>query len=362
MGLCISGVSSVIGVQTEGINCLGHVMCDPRRTRGEYVRRRVEEAAMNHPPGSPDPVILVTGGYDHGIRFWHAYSGVCCRTVQFTDSQVNDLDITPDRQLVAGAGFQHIRMFDINSKNPAPVIDFEGISKNVTAVGFQEDGKWMYSGGEDMTTRIWDQRSRSLQCQRIFDATAPVNCVCLHPNQGELFIGDQNGVIHVWDLKSNQNEQWIPEPDASIQSICIDPMGTMMACVNNKGRCFVWSLSGSHKSECTFLCSRAEFQAHKRYALKCMFSPDSTLLATTSADGTAVIWKTADFSKLTELKENTQRWVWDCAFSGDSQYIITASSDNVARLWNVNTGEVRREYNGHQKAVISLAFRDEVLL
>lgn len=25
MGLCISGVSSVIGVQTEGINCLGHV-------------------------------------------------------------------------------------------------------------------------------------------------------------------------------------------------------------------------------------------------------------------------------------------------------------------------------------------------
>lgn len=49
-------------------------------------------------------------------------------------------------------------MFDINSKNPAPVIDFEGISKNVTAVGFQEDGKWMYSGGEDMTTRIWDQR------------------------------------------------------------------------------------------------------------------------------------------------------------------------------------------------------------
>lgn len=52
------------------------------------------------------------------------------------------------------------------------------------------------------------------------------------------------------------------------------------------------------------------------------------LLATTSADGTAVIWKTADFSKLTELKENTQRWVWDCAFSGDSQYIITGKSPN----------------------------------
>jgi G protein beta subunit-like protein len=38
-----------------------------------------------------------------------------------------------------------------------------------------------------------------------------------------------------------------------------------------------------------------------------------------------------------------------------------ASSDGVARLWNVQTGAVEREYNGHQKAVTSLAFRDEIV-
>ena len=38
-----------------------------------------------------------------------------------------------------------------------------------------------------------------------------------------------------------------------------------------------------------------------------------------------------------------------------------ASSDGVARLWNVETGAVEREYNGHQKAVTSLAFRDEII-
>ena len=36
-----------------------------------------------------------------------------------------------------------------------------------------------------------------------------------------------------------------------------------------------------------------------------------------------------------------------------------ASSDNMARLWTVETGEVKREYSGHQKAVVSLAFRDD---
>lgn len=38
-----------------------------------------------------------------------------------------------------------------------------------------------------------------------------------------------------------------------------------------------------------------------------------------------------------------------------------ASSDGVARLWNASTGTIEREYQGHQKAVIALAFRDEIV-
>ncbi|XP_046362212.1 target of rapamycin complex subunit lst8-like [Haliotis cracherodii] len=308
-----------------------------------------------------DPVILATAGYDHTIRFWQAYSGICNRTVQHPDSQVNALEITPDKQLIAAAGYQHIRMYDLNSTNPSAVINYDGISKNVSTVGFHEEGKWMYTGGEDCTARIWDLRSRNLQCQRIFQVNAPVNCVCLHPNQGELFVGDQAGSIHIWDLKTDNNEHFIPEPDAAIQSISIDPMGTMMAAVNNKGNCYIWTLTGGKREEPTQLHPKTKFLAHNRYVLKCLFSPDSTLLATTSADQKCRIWRTADLTQLTELKDSQQRWVWDCAFSGDSQYIITASSDQMARLWSVDSGEVKREYSGHQKSVVCLAFRDEVV-
>ena len=38
------------------------------------------------------------------------------------------------------------------------VVNYDGVSKNVTAVGFHEDGKWMYTGGEDCSARIWDLR------------------------------------------------------------------------------------------------------------------------------------------------------------------------------------------------------------
>ena len=64
--------------------------------------------------------------------------------------------------LLLVAGYQHIRMYDLNSSNPNPIINYEGVSKNVTGVGFQEEGKWMYTGGEDCSARIWDLRYCSM--------------------------------------------------------------------------------------------------------------------------------------------------------------------------------------------------------
>lgn len=37
---------------------------------------------------------------------------------------------------------------------------------------------------------------------------------------------------------------------------------------------------------------------------------------------------------------------------------IPASSDNLVRLWSVYNGKLTREYNGHQKSVMAIAFSD----
>ena len=46
------------------------------------------------------PVVLVTGGYDHKIRFWEATNGACARTLTFGESQVNCLQISADKSLL----------------------------------------------------------------------------------------------------------------------------------------------------------------------------------------------------------------------------------------------------------------------
>eukprot|EP01027_Heterolobosea_sp_BB2_P002333 GEZU01003492.1.p1 GENE.GEZU01003492.1~~GEZU01003492.1.p1 ORF type:complete len:159 (-),score=9.37 GEZU01003492.1:62-538(-) len=150
-------------------------------------------------------VVLATASYDHSIRFWEAPSGMCYRTLQFTDSQVNCLAVSPDKQILAAAGHHHVRLFEVNSNNPAPMNSLEGHKNNITTLGWQRDGKWIYTGSEDNTIRIWDMRT--LTCQRTYKCDAAVNSLSLHPNQGEIFSADQNGVIRVWDLTANAQAQ-----------------------------------------------------------------------------------------------------------------------------------------------------------
>ncbi len=103
-------------------------------------------------------VVLATAGYDHTIRFWEATSGTNYRTLQYPDSQVNKLEITSDKTQIAAAGNSQIRLFDVNSNDPQPVATFDGHQGNVTAVGFQKDSKWMFSG------RRRSRRQRVLSC------------------------------------------------------------------------------------------------------------------------------------------------------------------------------------------------------
>ncbi|NXX20927.1 LST8 protein, partial [Podargus strigoides] len=298
-----------------------------------------------------DPVILATAGYDHTVRFWQAHSGICTRTVQHQDSV----------SFTAGPGGGLGGPGEAWGGCPRRPADTRG---SVSA--------WSHQSGPGRcfvpTLTGTCSRSRNLQCQRIFQVNAPINCVCLHPNQAELIVGDQSGAIHIWDLKTDHNEQLIPEPEVSVNSVHIDPDASYMAAVNSSGSCYVWNLTGGIGEEVTQLIPKTKIPAHNRYALQCKFSPDSTLLATCSADQTCKIWRTSNFSLMTELSiksnnpgETSRGWMWDCAFSGDSQYIVTASSDNLARLWCVETGEIKREYSGHQKAVVCLAFNDSVL-
>lgn len=276
-----------------------------------------------------------------------------CHSLQ----QCNTLELAPSRCMLASGGYQNIILYDMNSVSP--VVSFESVSKNVTRLGFEEGNRWMFTGGEDCRVRIWDLKAHTTP-KRQFEliCPAPINSICLHPNQVEVAVAMQNGAVMLWDVKSESHEQLIPDVDASVQDVAISPDGAYLAAVNNRGVCYIWSLKSSPHQSLSVMEPKTKIMAHSKFALRCKFSPDSNYLLTTSADSTAKLWHTSDFSLFREFKIDTQRWIWDAAFTVDSKHLFTASSDGLARLWNVETNSLERQYLGHQKAVTALAFRD----
>jgi G protein beta subunit-like protein len=305
-------------------------------------------------------VVLVTGSYDHEIRFWEAWSGICSRTIARSGEtgQVNRLAISPDKRLVAAAIHKRVNIYEVAGNSSTPLVVFEGHTQNVTSVSFHSEGKWVVTGSEDGTIRIWDLRSSHLY--RNYDNGPPVNDVAIHPNQGELISCDQAGNIRQWDLSENAcTVELTPEDDVPIRSVSIASDGSCLVAGNNKGRCYVWKINDDHSRESRFQ-ALTTFQAHNKYLTRCVLSPDVKLLATCSADTTIRIWSVSPIYEFKQLKmlQGHQRWVWDAAFSDDSAYLVTASSDHVARLWDLASGETVRQYNGHHKACVCVALND----
>jgi G protein beta subunit-like protein len=118
-------------------------------------------------------------------------------------------------------------------------VAYEGHAGNVTAVGWQRDGRWLFSGSEDGSVRIWDPRASG--SQRDYDARAAVHSVCLHPNQAELISADHSGTLRVWDLAAGKcAAELCPEVDSPLSSVGIAADASIVVAANFNGSVFCW--------------------------------------------------------------------------------------------------------------------------
>jgi WD40 repeat protein len=95
---------------------------------------------------------------------------------------------------------------------------------------------------------------------------------------------------------------------------------------------------------------------HTGGVTSCAFSPDGNLLATTSDDSTARIWRVTDGAEHVVTLSGHSGGVWSCAFSPDGEFLITASTDKTARIWRSSTGELVVVLRGHSDWVRTCAF------
>ena len=196
------------------------------------------------------------------------------------------MKISPDNKYLGVAAYTDLHLFKIDSILQKPSVSYTDNKANITDLGFETDGKWLFTSSEDGVLQIFDYRAKGFQMK--YENSCSINTAVLHPMQTEIYFGDDKGNICIWDLVKNQPNMLQEDPEqTAIRSLDITIDGSKLVAANSEGLLFTRVAIDSSE----FL-PQEEIEAHLgSYILRCKFSLCGQYIATCSSDRTAKIWE-----------------------------------------------------------------------
>lgn len=209
-----------------------------------------------------------------------------------------------------------------------PVQEFPHPAK-VNAVLFNADGT-LLTGSDDKNLRVW--RFASDAPAKTFAHPNVVSAVAFDKTAGILATGCNDGVLRLWDTKTNQpkainahvGKDNQPSP---IYAVAFSPDYSKIA-------------TGSFDASIKLWDAKAGTLIREIKAGVDRFPADPTLVTAAPAAVGAV--GTATLDPPTEPGHRDQ--VFSLAFSKDGKRLASGSSDRTVKLWNVDTGELIRDF------------------
>lgn len=299
---------------------------------------------------SPNGELLASASEDQSLRLWDVQRGRCVRQLNgFTDS-LRSVAFGPNQLLAASGVDGDVRLWKVKEEQPESTESLailHGHTRPVWSVAFSSDGRYLASGGDDSTARIWNVKLRqSIQTLQHID-TDWVSSVSFSPDSTQVACGYGDGSVRLWDTVGGQCFHILRGHNDWVRSISYSPDGSRIGSCGSDHKVCLWnitdgSLLATNHHATGLLCSLA-------------FSPDGQTIATGSTDKSIVLWDAITLEPRRQILGHTN-WVWGVAFNRDGSILVSASEDQTIRVWNVSTGACIQVLKGHQRVVWSLSF------
>jgi len=308
------------------------------------------------PPATntPEPLSIIQSNNVNDLGAIHIFEG--------HGNAVRSLAFSPDRTLLAASmggnsarsGYD-LRLWDVSAGNLAGSL--EGHTNIVWDVTFSPDGGLIASGSKDGTVRLW-RVSDGEQSQSLL-LPGEVGSLAFSPDGQMLATGVAEGTegwVYLWRTADMSPERSFAAHNWNVPSLAFSPDGSKLVTGAVDRTTKLWRVSDG---------MLLRTMSQDGQGMSVAFSPDGTLIASgmcalstedlTCVKGEVWIWWAADGTRLVVMG-GVEDWIRDIAFSPDGSLIAGGSDDGTVRIWRVSDGELLRTLEGHRSAVEAVAF------
>jgi len=275
---------------------------------------------------------------------------------------------------------EDVKPFDFSSlmsddpPERTPCVELEGHTAAVCSVRFSSDGRFLISGGNDNTVRLWNVETGKLLKTVRGHAGWVRSCVFSSDSQ-QVLSGSHDHRAKLWNIGGYQEVRILGgrvlegHRDA-ILGASFSADGRRIVTASRDRSAKTWRVDTGEQIE--------EFrEGHDFLATNAIFFPDGKKVVTSAADGSTIIWNVATGTQIEALEGTGLSAA--VALSSDARWILTGSNvvqrekadgaGNTEKLctpkiWDAESGDLLRELAAHHAEVTAVAISpdDRLLL
>jgi len=311
----------------------------PDAPRPAPVKPSASKPSVDSVPKSKGPPTISSGTSSKA-----AIPSVLVRTLAGHSDWVQSVAFAPNgRWLASGSNDKTVKVWDVSKG--ALVGTLHGHGYAINAIAISPDGKWIASGGVDGTVRLW-ALATGRQKGALRGLGYAIYAVAFSPDGRRLVAGGKDRSVFVWDLESGQRQHTLEGHEGDIFTVAISPDGQYLASAGADQKIIVWDLARGER--------RYELPGHRDSVLSLAFSPDGKFLASGGAAHTIRLWDMETGAHIRTLNA-VDGAILSLVFGRDGSWLAAGVSDGTVRIIDAGNGQVLQTLRGHGDIVQALA-------